>query len=243
MTFAIPRSLKDLNSLGFDLLLPIELNDTNVDRMLTQIIERGIKQGRTASSKVEPTGYEHYRSKLLQSGVLQGFDDTRGAEVVDGWLRTSVVSMATIGRRRVGEQMDYVRPLTVACYRSGLPKSRSRHRKADSMIYRALIADVRECGVAMPERHVSDLFQRAIGRGVDVGHNPWSDPHYDGHTELDVGALLALRFLEQFPEARNPGRDRQDQDRIEAVPARSSRLVEISTHSSRSTAAAGRRWR
>ncbi len=53
MTFTIPKTLKDLNSLQTDAVLPVELNDLDVDRMLTRILEMAVKRGRTAGSKTD----------------------------------------------------------------------------------------------------------------------------------------------------------------------------------------------
>ncbi len=218
MTFAIPKGLKDLNSLTFDLVLPVELNDTDVERMLTAVMERAIKQGRVAGSKTDPGKYREHLAQLSASPDMAGFNDVRGQEVLDGWLRASVVEMGTVGLKRVGEQMDYVRPLTVASYRAGLPKSRSRHRKADALAYRSMLQEVSARGGVQLQKELAELFHRSLGRGVDVGVNPWPNPRYDGETELDVNELLALRFLETFGEHRNPTKDGASSNRVEAIP-------------------------
>ena len=222
MTFAIPKGLKDLNSLTFDLVLPVELNDTDVDRMLTAVMERAIKQGRVAGSNTDPSKYRQHLEQLAATPSLVGFDDARGIELLDGWLRTSVVEMGTVGLKRVGEQMDYVRPLTVASYRAGLPKTRSRHRKADALAYRTMLQEVERRGGIQLHRELAELFRAALGRGVDIGVNPWPEPRYDGVTEVDVNELLALRFLETFGGHRNPRLDSNSGMRIEAVPGATS---------------------
>lgn len=218
MSFAIPKQLKDLNSLTFDLVLPVELNDTDVERMLTGVMERGIKQGRVAPSGADPKKYREHLAALASSPAMSGFDDERGLEVLDGWLRTSVVVMGTIGLERTGEQMDFVRPLTVAAYRAGLPKSRSRHRRADALAYRSMLNEVRRRGGGQSRAEVGELFRRSLGHGVDLGVSPWPEPRYDGHTEVDVNELLALHFLETFGGHRNVKTDDKSLDRREAVP-------------------------
>lgn len=222
MTFAIPKRLKELNSLTFDLVLPVELNDTDVDRMLTAVMERAIKQGRVAGSNTDASKYREHLDRLASMPSMVGFDDDRGIEVLDGWLRTSVVEMGTVGLKRVGEQMDYVRPLTVASYRSGLPKSRSRHRKADALAYRTMLQEVEERGGIQLQKEVAELFRESLGKGVDVGVNPWPEPRYDEATELDVNELLALRFLETFGGHRNPKSDAHSSTRIDAIPGATS---------------------
>ena len=114
--------------------------------------------------------------------------------------------------------MDYVRPLTIASYRSGLPKSKSRHRKADALIQRTIMREILRKGGVQPEAETAKLFTATLGHGVDVGLNPWSEPHYDETSTVDITELLALRFLETFPGNKNPARDPQASKTDDAVP-------------------------
>jgi hypothetical protein len=198
VSFVLPKQLKDLNALGFDLLLPVELNDVDVDRMMTPILELAVKGGRMAASTTDPKDYESRLSALRQSDKLIGFGDDRGREILDGWLRTSVVKTGTAGRRRNVAQMDYLQPLTIATYRSGLPKSR-RNRRADELTYRSLLLAVRGAGQTHPEQIIMKLFMDVFGAGVDLGPMPSATPRYDESTCIDINSLLCLRLLEVFP--------------------------------------------
>ena len=109
---------KDLRTFAFTELTMVELNDTDVERMLTQIFEMAIKQGRTAGNPKAAATYDEKRVALATSTVLAGFDDVRGEAVLDGWLRSSVVQMGRVGLRR-DHRTDAVLP---AQHGRGLPR-------------------------------------------------------------------------------------------------------------------------
>lgn len=212
MTFQIPKDLKSLNSLVTNSVLPVELNDTDVDRMLTRILEMAVKRGRTASSKVNANDYQGYLDLLQNNPHLDGFDSDRGRDVLDGWVRSSILKEERASLRRDRVQMGYLRPLTVAAYRSGLPKTASRNRRADSLIYRSMERSLSNRGSQNTSAEIEALFAKTFGRGVDTGTSPWHDPRYDGHSELDIDTLLALRFLEGFQGSQNLSKDQEPLD-------------------------------
>lgn len=222
MSLVIP---KDLRSAAFGELTVVLLNDVDVDRMLPHIFELTVKRGRTATSKTNPRDYDTYLERLAtESPRLQGFGDEQGRRFLDGWLRTSVVDFGRVGLRRQLVQMDHVRPLTIACYRAGLPKSRSRHRQADELIYQVLIDGVRRRQVAagqgdehMPTRQVSELIKRSFGKGIDFTAQPEWAPFCDDPSDMDITALLAVSFLEGFDPV--PGLSKERAERRGVVPA------------------------
>ena len=191
----------DLRTFAFRELTVVEPNDTDVERMLTQIFELAIKQGRTAGNLAAAKQYETKLLALAGSARVGGFDDTRGRAALDAWLRASVVEMGRVGRTRATEQMQYVRPNTVAVFRSGFP-SRSRHRGADLVVYREMLREVK---ARRPEDErdkaatwIHEQFTRAFGPGVIFSDPPKWAPTYDGETDVDITALLSLYFLEEF---------------------------------------------
>jgi hypothetical protein len=208
MTFAIPKELKTLNSLVTNTVLPVELNDTDVDRMITRILELAVKRGRGASSRVDTRAYAMYLDRLQASPHLSGFDGERGLEILDGWVRSSILKEERAGLRRDVVQMGYLRPLTIAAYRSGLPKTTSRNRRADALTYQSMERTLVSAGSTNPSAEIEELFKQTFGRGVDLGTSPWHDPRYDGETELDIDTLLALRFLEGFEGSQNLSKER-----------------------------------
>lgn len=209
MSYAFPKAIKELNSVSFPLVLAVELNDTDVDRMLPSLLERAVKMGRASASKTDTGSYSELLKQLANSPDVEGFSDERGLDVLDGWLRTSVVRMGTVGLKRVGEQMDFVVPLSLAAYRSGLPKLRSRNRKADVLVYEVMkIARAQSAGVGGDARRdIQQLFERTLGHGVNLGAAMYAKPSYDGKSEMDINSLLELRFLEKFPESITGSKD------------------------------------
>lgn len=210
MTFAIPKGLTQ-NSLITENVLNVELNDTDIDRMMTKILERAVKRGRVSGSKVDTKAYETYLGKLQASAHLTGVDGDRGREVLDGWIRSSVLVQETAGLRRDTVQMGYLRPLTIAAYRSGLPRSLSRNRRADALVFKAMARMISARGDSNESAVIQRLYLDTFGRGVELGPFPSTNPTYDG-SEVDIDTLLALRFIEQFGgnEAHNRDLDALD---------------------------------
>lgn len=208
MTFAIPKQLTAFNSLMTPTVINVELNDTDVDRMLTRILEMAVKRGRAASSRTDTRDYVSYLQRLQSSKHLEGFDGERGRDVLDGWLRSSVLKEERAGLRRDSVQMGYLRPLTIAAYRSGLPKTASRNRQADLLAYRSMEEALLAEGAENPSARIEDLFVTTFGRGVDLGVAPWAAPRYDESTPLDIDTLLALRFLEGFEGSERLAKER-----------------------------------
>ena len=133
----------------------------------------------------------------------RGFDDERDQALLDGWLRSCVVDMGAVGRAKTGEQMLAIAPLTLAAYRAGLPKERTRHRGIDDVVYRLLLdaGAPATCPTPGPAR------RRGAARAGHPHHRPRarrSDPgrrgsrSLDDPAQLDIGALLAFRFVEGF---------------------------------------------
>lgn len=210
MTFAMPKGLTQ-TSLATENVINVELNDTDIDRMMTKILERAVKRGRVSGSRVDTKDYEGYLGRLQSSPHLVGDDGERGREVLDGWVRSSVLVQETAGLRRDTVQMGYLRPLTIAAYRSGLPRSNARSRRADALIYKAMARAIKSRGDRNESAVIQELFLDTFGRGVELGPFPSTNPTYDG-SEVDIDTLLALRFIEQFEGNEANSRDLEPLD-------------------------------
>ncbi|GAA2375237.1 methylation-associated defense system protein MAD7 [Dactylosporangium salmoneum] len=205
MSVVIP---KDLRSLAFIELTVVELNDVDVDRLLPHLSELVVRLGVAAPSKTDSGAYHRYLTNLAADARLAGFDDERGRQILDGWLRSSVIRIGGKGRSRTELQMDHVLPLTLASFRAGLPKTRTRHRRAELVAYTVMTEELRRRGEANERRALRELFMAAIGHGVRIGNDGQGPAHYDGSPDIDINALLSLYFLEQFasPVGRVPAR-------------------------------------
>ncbi len=212
MAFSLPKALaKQLRSANYDFLIPVTLNETNLERMLVQILERVVKHGNTSPPHVKQNDsaerYFDLLDALQGNEKLSGFDGGYGRAVLDGWLRTSVVEMIPVGKGKgkAGEQIDFLRLLTVASYRSGLPKWRSRNRKADLAIYGAMLKSVQKNLGENAESLRLRLQKTRLASGIefnDISY-PWKDPEYSGKEVVDISALLEMRFVEGVT-AREP---------------------------------------
>lgn len=207
MNFRVPKESSGLASLVTREVIDVELNDIDIDRLMTRLFEMAVKRGRAATSKADPSGYERHLSALHSHAKLRGFEGERGRDVLDGWLRTTVLAFEKAGLSRNRTQMGYLRPLTLATYRSGLPKMVSRNRTADALIYRSMVSFLRDQGQDNPTKAIERLFLETFGAGINVGVSPWPNPRYDETTQIDIDGLLQLRFLETFEGSANLGKE------------------------------------
>lgn len=228
MSFKLPRKdgHQDLASANFDLLMPVTLNETSIERMLIQFLERCVKHGHTsqprkASEFSEETGELNLKRnlvpKLQTSSNFANFDSSLGANLLEGWIRTSLLEMIPLGRKKSSqEQIDFLKLLNVANYRAGLPtsNSRARHRRVDNSMYRVLLQFLGTQGAEKPMDEIHHaVTQTSLAKGVDfpILERYWPEPKYDEVTEVDINTLLELRFVELF-KSSGTTRSRTDAD-------------------------------
>ncbi len=197
MTITLPKPLRTYQ---YRPLTVFSLLDTDTDRVLPQLFEMCVKGGRSSRSRTDAGDFGGYRDMLLRSGSVVGYSD-QWQSLVDGWLRTCVVDMGAFGRGRTGEQMLAVAPLTLAAYRAGLPKDRSRHRGIDDFAYRSLLDALIRSGSDNAAADLRHLVVGTVGRGLAIGPQPKWEPQLEDPAQLDIGALLEFRFLESFDMA------------------------------------------
>lgn len=199
MTITLPLPLRTYQ---YRPLTVFSLLDADPDRVLPSLFEMCVKGGRSSRSRTDAHDYAGYRQVLMDSGNLVGFAGKDEQALLDGWLRSCVVDMGTVGRAKTGEQMLGIAPLTLAAYRAGLPKERTRHRGIDDVVYRLLIdaiaGETPDAGSGAPTATLRDLVTRTIGRGLEIGPGPTWEPRLQDAEKLDIGALLAFRFVEGF---------------------------------------------
>jgi hypothetical protein len=213
VAFKLPKSVaKTMRSANYDFLVPVTLNETNLERMLIQILERMVKNGKTSpphtGEKDTAQRYQELLDNLQKHPQIRGFDDDYGRAILDGWLRTSVVEMIPVSKSKSGEQIDYLRLLSVASYRSGLPKWRSRNRKTDAVIYRSMLKAVQlnQGGNSDSLRLMLEKTELTAGINFPQISYPWKDPVYSNGTPVDISSLLEMRFVEGI-QAKEPKPD------------------------------------
>lgn len=216
MKIELPKEQKELRSFVFSELNLVELNSIEVDRLLPHIYESAIKHGRHAGALADASKNAYdttYLPRLLERDDVRGFDTDAGRDIIDAWLRSSVVAFGRSGIAQRDDKMDYIRARTVAAYRAGFP-DRRRSRQADTVTYLQMLQDVQR-------RHDKGYFQSngnaaqtlrelvtaSVGDGVTISDGPKWAPTYDGHTPVDISTLLTLLFLEGFEAKSATGAD------------------------------------
>lgn len=211
MTFRLPKSELGtrLASAVYEFLMPVTLESTNVERLLIQVLERVVKGGKTSPPHNKTSANLELGSLvavLAKNPQLEGFEGEQGLSILEGWLRAAVVEMIPSKDLPTGEQMDYLRPLTVASYRAGLPKFRSKHRKIDQVVYRSMVTYwLTNPGANSETLRTAVVEESTLGDGLEFTgvQYPYSNPEYSGGKKIDINALLELRFLEGIP-GRDP---------------------------------------
>ena len=214
MRFKVPSQpgFTRMKSIKNDDIMPILFDDTDLDRMFTVLFERCVKQGETGLPRSKrdfaEDGELNLEKKIIpalaKNENLVGFDSEDGREILLNWVKTSTLEFTTEGKTRRGEQIDYMKFLSLAMYRSGLPKSenRSSTRGIDSTAYRAILSYVgRLPGCEKPGREIhASVTATSLGTGINFEpiHYPWASPVYNETDAIDINALLQLRLLENF---------------------------------------------
>ena len=198
---------KELKSFVFTELNLVELNSIEVDRLLPHIYESAIKGGRHAPALKDfsATAYNDlYLPRLLARDDVAGFDTDAAKDVVDSWLRASVVAFGRSGLSQREDKMDFIRARTLAAYRAGFP-DRRRSRQADSVVYAQMLQEIERrkelgflTGNGNAKQILREVVRDSLGDGVKISDGPTWAPEYDGHTKIDISTFLTLLFLEGF---------------------------------------------
>lgn len=225
MKLVLPKASRGLL---FDRLLPIEMNEFDIDRLLPSLFYLVVTSGSQRKDRANPaTDLAGYVSALASHPRMKGFDSEDGRRLLDRWLRTSVIRVSRVGTVRGSEQIEHVLPLTLLAYKTGLPAETSRQRRVHTFLYKILIDALKygSSGGPPPAAQLRLLFQKAFGKGVEVDSGPAFDGRYDGKADLDIHALLTLLYLDGFKAT--PARMKEGVDeRSVALPAAALDLAE-----------------
>lgn len=210
----------------FSRVFVVEMNDFEVDRLLPSlfylIVTRGRKRG---PRKNDATALDRYLSAVVQHERVHGFQSEVGRRLMDRWLRAAVIHTGRKGERRLQEQIDYVQPNTLLCYKPGLPAEIRRQRNVHVFLY-ALLTDVlgegdRSKGAA----HLASLVRSIFGNGLRDISPPSYDSTYDGASTVDIHTLLTLCYLDAF-ELSTPGEPEDFSHSDPALPTAAGRIAE-----------------
>jgi hypothetical protein len=206
----LPTQLNEFKSLQTPVIFPMEFQVIDVERTLTPILERAVRSGRLSKSKTDKNSdaYDVYLDQLNKADKIAGLEHDAGRRlaVINGWIRSSVVVFNRKGDKKNREGMDYIRPLTLGIYRSGLPVNQATSRKIDQWVYRTALDELQKRAVDSPTKALSKLFIDALGKGISFGIPISDNPKYEGAQEIDINAMLAMSFLQGFPEPISRGK-------------------------------------
>ena len=161
MTYRLP---KDRRTLVFSELTGFELNDFDVERLLPALFDVVASSGRERLlPKADLENHEQYVDQLAAHPMLENFDTVAGRRALRVLVYSGIASVATKSRRRNLTQLDYVLPLSIMSFRSGLPKIRSRHRRVQWVLYDAMRRRLSAAGVEQ---------ERALMRGLYATQGP-----------------------------------------------------------------------
>lgn len=218
---------KPSRGLLFDRLLPIEMNEFDVDRLLPSLFYLVVTNGSQRKDRVNPaTELDRYVSALAGHPRMRGFDTEEGRRLLDRWLRASVIRVSRVGSIRGSEQIEHVLPLTLLAYKTGLPAETSRQRRVHTFLYKILIDALGDSATGPPAAaQLRALFKVAFGGGVEIDSGPAFDGRYDGKKELDLHVLLTVLYLDGFQPTPARMKDALDR-RSTALPAAALDLAE-----------------
>lgn len=205
----------------FDRLFAIEMNSFDIEGLLGALFYLVVTRGRQRAGRVNDSkALPQYLDALATHPRMAGFDDPAGHRLLDRWVRSSIASIGKSGRgRRGGEQIEYVKPLTVLTYKTGLPTENSRQRNVHLFLHRILRNTLAFAG-AEPnsDAALTGIIVRAFGRGVEIGSAPQFDGKYDGETDVDLHSLLCLNYLDGFRPTPASKKEAAEERSLEALP-------------------------
>ena len=187
---------KDLRGVVFPRVLPIELDNFDIDLFLPTLFFKILASGRGRARRVnDPTTIAVYVDRLAQHPALVGFDDPEGRRVLERLVYTALIVTGRVGRARRGEQILSTVPYTLLAHKPGFPTEGSRQRNADTFIYQALRDRIGGDRYGADD-YLRQHFKRIFGRGVNIGTVPELGGEYDGTTNLDTLARLSIAFID-----------------------------------------------
>ena len=193
-------------------ILPLLMNDVDMDKVFTLLMERCVRRG-TVSMGRDKKEFEVDQDYNLETRLIpslstsedfRNFDSEVAREAMLNWAKASIFNYTTVGKTKKGEQIDTMKLLSIASYRAALPKkdNRSSARSVDEAIYQALFQYVGSLpGCEKPGHEIHRrVTNTSLAQGVDFDENgwPWPEPKYNNTEDVDINTLLQLRIIEKF---------------------------------------------
>ncbi len=199
MKIKLPR---DIIGVKFLRVCIIEMNDFDIDLFLPALFFTILSQGKGKARQTnDPKAITKFIDLLANHPDLTGFNDAEGRKVLERLIRSSIVTIGSVGYSRIGEQITSIVPYSLLAHKPGFP-TKGRQRNVDTFIYQVL---QERLGA---EDALRNFVKMVFGRGVIIGNLPELGGTYDGKTSLDALTRLSIAFLEGFENTR-PGISRE----------------------------------
>jgi hypothetical protein len=189
---------KELRGFAYDGAIPFDMNDALLDTMLPTLFLRVVTEGRDVRTiNADSTKIAESVESLATHARLQGFEGELEKRALDRLVRSSLVTIGYKGRgrREADKQIDGIVPYSLASFRVGFPKQRTRVRRIDQFIYQALLAQFRE----HPTAKVKTLFEDLFGQGIAVSIGPPVSATRVPSEDIDLLTDLSIAYLDSFP--------------------------------------------
>ena len=207
----IPKSLgKSWTTLDDPFIFPMTLLTLDADRIMVRFMELAMRMGyltRPLSHVTESTYESLFLEDLVHDHRISGLTDDERREVLNGWIRATLIEPESSGMGRdEGKRIPYIKPVTLGVIRAGLPRSTYKIHHADLWAYRMCIEELRLRGISNKKSQLRETVHNSLGEGIEVSRQNFlsGEPMYDEKTDIDITALLAMRLLSRFTNAR-PG--------------------------------------
>lgn len=198
MKITLPREIKGI---AYDAVNPFDMNDALLDTMLPTLFYRVVAQGREVLKiAANPSHINQSIDHLAQNhDRVVGFAEAANRRTLDRLVRSSLVTIGYKGvsRRESDKQLDGIIPYSLASFRVGFPKSRTRNRKIDQFVYQALVTQFRG-----DKQEVLNLFREIFGEGVDVTVAPDVAATRKTGSDMDLLTDLSIAYLDYFPAVK-----------------------------------------
>ena len=207
----IPKSLgKSWVTLDDPLIFPMTLLTLDADRIMVRFMELALRMGyltKALSVVTESTYNDLFLEDLVNDHRIFGLSNSERREVLDGWIRAALIEPERSGMGRDKERrIAYIKPVTLGVIRAGLPRGTYMIRHADIWAYRLCLEELELRGISNKKSQLRETVHKALGEGIEMSRQSFQsdEPVYDEKTDIDITALLAMRLLSRFTDAR-PG--------------------------------------
>ena len=205
----LPMSHKKWKSLNDREIFPSTWAAVDADRMFIRFMELCMRSG-GATLQIKgrsPADLEFFIDYLVQCGDIGGLDTESRKEIVSGWIESSLVVWQGKSKQRdpKNRQMAYFRPVTLGVIRACLQADGNDIRYSDLVTYRSCLEDLKLRGVITCHSSLRNLVHKTLGEGIVMSSGvlaAGAEPKYDEHSSIDISALLAMRLLRLFTDAR-----------------------------------------